>query len=131
MPARKRGEGLRELVARLLDEHEMSGRQFAKLAADRGFSVSYTTINSLKNGTRDPAHVTDDTLLAIAEVFNLDENQVRQAAGIAPRDDTTDPQLLALHKTLTPDEKQAALRMYQAYVRSLRNLRGEGTRPRH
>ena len=121
MAQRKRGENLGDLVTRLLDELDMSGREFSRRANDRGYSVSYTTINSVVNGTR--KHVTDDTLSAIADVFGIDEQQVRKAAGAPPRDDTTDPQLIALHKTLTPAEKEAALRMYREYVRTLRGLR--------
>lgn len=121
MAQRKRGESLRDLVARLLDENDMSGREFARRAAQRGYTVSYTTVNSIANGTR--AKVTDETLSAIAEVFGVPEKDVRVAAGVPPKDDSTDPQLLALHKTLTPDEKRAALRMYREYVRTLRGLR--------
>lgn len=121
MATRKRGETLRELVARLLAEQDMSGREFARQAAGRGYTVSYTTINSIANGTR--AHVTDETLAAIGEVLGVPEEQVRVAAGVAPRDDSTDPQIIALHQTLTPDEKAAALRMYREYVRTLRALR--------
>ena len=121
MARRKRGESLRALVARMLAENDMSGREFARQAAARGYSVSYTTINAIANGTRQ--HVTSDTLEAIADVFGLDESDVRQAAGVAPLDDTTDPQLLALHRTLTPEEKVAALRVYREYVRTLRGLR--------
>jgi transcriptional regulator with XRE-family HTH domain len=121
MAQRKRGENLGDLVTRLLAELDMSGREFARRAEERGYSVSHTTINSVANGTRQ--HVTDDTLSAIAEVFSIDEQQVRKAAGAPARDDTTDPQLIALHKTLTPNEKEAALRMYREYVRTLRGLR--------
>lgn len=123
MSRRKRGESLRALVARLLAEHDMSGREFARRASSHGYSVSYTTINAIANGTR--RQVTSDTLSAIAEVFGLDENEVRAAAGEAPVDDTTDPQLLALHRTLTPEEKVAALRAYREFVRSIRGLRHE------
>lgn len=112
---------MRALVARLLAENDMSGREFARQAATRGYTVSYTTINSIANGTRQ--HVTSDTLAAIAEVFGVDESEVRAAAGVAPLDDSTDPQLLALHRTLTPEEKVAALRVYREYVRTLRGLR--------
>lgn len=121
MAQRKKGEDLRALVTRLLEESGMSGREFARRASERGYSVSYTTINSVVNGTR--RTVTDETLTAISEVFGVNEDTVREAAGAPPRDDTTDPQLLALHRTLTPAEKNAALSMYREYVRTLRAMR--------
>lgn len=121
MSKRKRGENLRDLVARLLAENDMSGREFARRAERAGYSVSYTTINSIGNGTRQ--HVTSDTLAAIAQVFGIAEDEVRAAAGAPARDDSTDPQLLALHQSLSPEEKDAALRMYREYVRTLRGLR--------
>lgn len=123
MAQARRGENLRDLVTRMLDERDISGRQFAKLAADRGYTVSYTTINSVKNGTR--VRVTDETLAAIAEVFGVPESQVRAAAGAPPRDDSTDPQLLAAHKELSPEGKEAGLRMYREFVRTLKAARNQ------
>ena len=121
MAQRKRGESLQQLVTRLLDDRDMSGREFARQAAERGYTVSYTTINSIKNGTR--RTVTDDTLRAISEVFAIAEDQVRAAAGVPPRDESTDADLLKFHARLTPEEKRAGLRMYEEWVKSVRQLR--------
>jgi hypothetical protein len=121
MATRKRGETLRELVNRMLDETGWSGRETARRAEEKGLALNYNTINEVRNGRR--TEVTDATLEGFAGVFGLNVDDVRAAAGVAPRDDSTDPELLRLHASLTPEEKKQALATYRAYVNGLKKLR--------
>lgn len=121
MAKRLPNETLQDLVSRLIAENGWSGRDTARRAEDKGYVLNYNTVNEIRNGRR--VVVTDATVEAIAGVFGIPESQVRDAANMPPRDDTTDPELLKLHSTLTPDEKRAALAAYKAYVAGLKRLR--------
>lgn len=114
-------ESLRELVTRLLDEHGWSGREAARRAEQHGYSTSYTTLNSITNGTR--TQVSDETLESIAVIFKVPEDDVRAAAGVPSRHDATDGALARLHQSLTFEERQAGLEVYRAYVKAVVSLR--------
>jgi transcriptional regulator with XRE-family HTH domain len=121
--ARPQPETLQELVRAVLDEQAISGRELARRAGQHNLRVSYTTINNLAQG-RHTGNVSEETLKAIAVVGRVSEKRVRAAAGVPPLDESTDPQLLALHRELSPEEKREGLRMYREWVRSMKRMRG-------
>lgn len=121
MAQRLPDETLQDLLIRLMGEADMSGRQFEAAAREAGYDISYGPINAARRG--EAQKVSDKTIQAIAAVFNVPVGQVYAAAEQAMPDTSTDPQLLALHNELTPDEKKEALKMYRAQVAALKRLR--------
>lgn len=121
MAQRLPDETLQDLVIRLLHERGMSGRQFETEARDAGVDISYGPVSAIKRGEN--RQVSEKTIKAISAVFNVPIGQVYAAAEQPMPDTSTDPQLLAVHNELTPEEKREALKMYKAQVASLKRLR--------
>lgn len=71
---------LRQLVEQAAQKHDASGRQLSNLAKAQGFSVSYTILHRIKNGTYQ-AKPSTDTIRAIAWLAGVSERAAFTAAG--------------------------------------------------
>lgn len=116
-----KNETLRQIVVRVMAEHDYSGRDVERLADAAGETISYVTVNEIANGKR--KRVTEPKLVALSAALKVPVERLREAAGMPAVDTSTDAELLSLHGQLTPEEKEQALRMYRAQVQALKALR--------
>lgn len=104
-------------LSRLLNElnhQELSTRQIEAAAEKAGHSLSYATASRYMKGTH-PATPSAEVLRALAAVFRVDVNRLREAAGQPP--EMTRFELPSEADVLSAEERQAIINLVRVMAR--------------
>lgn len=95
----------------------LQGRALDREAKRRGLTLSYTTVDRIIAGTY-KSRPKGETIAALAELSGYTEEQVRQAAGLAPQLRSFAEDLPPDADLLSPDQRRVVLDVVRQFARA-------------
>lgn len=112
---------LQKVAQAILDKHQVSGRELSRRAENKGFVLSYTTVNGIAAGTYQ-SRPTEKTLRAFAALSDCSLAEVYAAAGLPMPRRPLAEDLPADADTLTPDQRRAVLAVVRQFANANKAL---------